>query len=240
MLLSLNHPNFKWRLKADDFLRKCDIIFFELNNGDGQEYFGDDKRVGMELMWDIVLTRRLAEFDLPLIYGQGVDDAHFYLDLDAGRTSFAIAGRTWIMVRAKYLTPESIIAAMQAGDFYVSTGVILDDVSFDGKSLNVKIKPASGVKYVTEFVGTLVGYDANSSPVLDANGQEMNTTQKYSKDIGQVLKKVQGTEPSYRLTGKEIYVRARIRSDRQMKNPNVQGMPEMAWTQPIKGKFPIK
>jgi hypothetical protein len=240
MLLSLNHPNFKWRVKAEDFLKNRDILFFELHNA-SQEYFGDNKRVGMELMWDIILTRRLAEFDLPLIYGQGADDAHYYLGskgLDG--TPVATPGRAWIVVRAKYLTPESIIAAMHAGDFYVSTGVVLDDISFDGKSLNVKIKPVSGVKYVTEFVGTLEGYDANSSPVLDANGQEINTTRKYSRDIGQVLKKVQGTEPSYRLTGKEIYVRARIRSSRQMKNPTIPGEPEMAWTQPIKGKFPIK
>ncbi|MFA5240564.1 MAG: hypothetical protein WC476_12780 [Phycisphaerae bacterium] len=240
MLLFLNHPNWRWKIKAEDFIQEPNILFFELYNSLLKDDAGDDMRVSVERMWDIVLTRRLSEFKLPVIYGLGTDDTHYYLDSPDNGKYIPSAGRAWIMVRAKYLTPESIITAMQAGDFYVSNGVLLDDVNFDGKTLNIKIKPAVGVEYITEFLGTFVGYDADNLPVLDANGNEINTTRKYSKDIGRVLKAVDGTQASYCLTGKEIYVRARVRSDRLMKNSDIPDMLEMAWTQPVKGKSTIK
>ena len=35
------------------------------------------------------------------------------------------------MVKARQLTPESLIRAIRAGDFYATSGVVLDDVRFD-------------------------------------------------------------------------------------------------------------
>ena len=40
-------------------------------------------------------------------------------------------GRGWVWVRAPQLSAESIIAAMESGDFYASTGVKLDDLRFE-------------------------------------------------------------------------------------------------------------
>ena len=40
-------------------------------------------------------------------------------------------------------------------------------------------------------------------------------------------------EPSYRLTGKELYVRAKVTSTKQHPNPFQKGDVEVAWTQPM-------
>ncbi|HBL42629.1 MAG TPA: hypothetical protein DDZ90_04470, partial [Planctomycetaceae bacterium] len=72
-------------------------------------------------------------------------------------------------------------------------------------------------------------------PVLDSQGNEINTTQRYSKKIGATLKSVKGTSASYDLTGKEIYVRAVVRSSKLHPNPSEIGEVERAWVQPVAG-----
>jgi hypothetical protein len=48
-----------------------------------------------------------------------------------------------------------------------------------------------------------------------------------------VLATVEGTVASYEAQGNEIYVRARILSDKVHPNPYEEGDVEMAWTQPL-------
>jgi hypothetical protein len=45
--------------------------------------------------------------------GIATDDSHEYHGKPGSRP-----GRGWVMVRARYLTPEHLILAMKAGDFY--------------------------------------------------------------------------------------------------------------------------
>ena len=117
------------------------------------------------------------------------------------------------MVRARYLTPERIVRSLERGDFYASTGVTLKDVKFENNVLSVAIDPRPGVSYRTQFIGTLRGYDAKTTP--RSNDPKAHLTLKYSADVGKVLAEKTGTEASYKLTGQELYVRARIVSDRQ-------------------------
>ena len=93
---------------------------------------------------------RLAVLDGEPLYGLATDDAHNYHQ--EGAT--AAPGRGWVMVRAKELTPSAITQAMIDGNFYASSGVILRDVSTDGKSLTVSIRAEEGVTYTTRFIGT--------------------------------------------------------------------------------------
>ncbi len=232
MLLIVNHPNWKWHLTAEDILPFREIRFLEVYNSlPSTNTYGEGLRAGTEKVWDILLTKRLAELHFPLLYGVANDDRHSYLD--EGSTALR-TGRAWIMVRAYHLTPESILEAMNAGDFYSTTGVLLRDVQFDGKSLSIEIQPEKGVSYTTEFIGTLQGYDPSSKPILDENGQEIRATRIYSDTLGQVLSTESGTHVRYTLNGKEIYLRARIRSTKRKERiPHIENEVETAWVQPV-------
>jgi hypothetical protein len=183
----------------------------------------------MDYIYDAVLTRRLAELNLPIIYGTATDDAHSFTTEGAGG---AHPGRGWVMVRAQYLTPERILKAMQKGDFYASTGVVLKDVKSDSNTLSIEIQPKLGVTYRTQFIGTLAGYDTKTSP--RSPDPKADLTLKYSDEVGKVLSQQTGTKASYKLTGKELYVRAKVISSAKQSNPSVEGDVRMAWVQPVR------
>lgn len=233
ILLGLAHPNYDWGLTAEDIVSIDGIRFMEIYTAlsfcNSQ---GDEVRPSVERVWDIVLTRRLAELNKPILFGLASDDAHTFQALP-GMRSWGRPGRGWISVRCRFLTPESIFAAMDRGDFYASSGVVLKDVRATEKSLSVTIDAQKGVRYVTEFVGTRRGYDRRSEERLDAAGKAVRTTKRYSADIGIVLKRTESRTASYRFRGDEIYVRARITSSRPHPDPSWSGQAECAWTQPV-------
>ncbi len=230
MIPHINHPNFMWALTAEDMMRLQGERFLEIFNGHPiVNNEGETNRASAERIWDILLTRRLAEFGLPPIWGTAVDDAHNYHKMEIGQSN---PGRGWLMVRASELKPESIIAALEKGDFYASSGVRLKDIQHSGNRLCVEIAAEPGVTYTTKFIGTRKGYDPNSEAVQEA-GQPLRTTRRYSADIGTVLAEVAGVSPCYQLKGDEIYVRAKIISSKRHENGSVAGDVETAWVQPV-------
>jgi len=144
------------------------------------------------------------------MYGIGVDDSHNYQQLMLGKSN---SGRGWVMVRARHLTPESIVLALEAGDFYASSGVTLQDVTRSATTLSLEIQPEPGVTYVTQFIGTRRGYDPACQllPSRDGDAGSKKTLphHRYSKEVGAVLAEVKGLSAAYTLRGDEIYVRAR-------------------------------
>jgi hypothetical protein len=233
MIPHINHPNFRWGLTAEELMQVKRERFFEVYNGHSQvNNDGDAHRISTDAMWDALLTKRLTELGLEVMFGIGVDDSHNYHTWALGRTN---PGRGWVMVRAKHLTAESLIAAMEAGDFYASSGVTLADVRREGGRLAVEIQPEAGVTYTTQFIGTRRGYDARSELIPPPPGPAATTLphRRYSKDVGAVLATVKGTRAEYRLKGDEIYVRAKIVSSKQKENGSVAGELETAWTQPL-------
>ena len=58
-------------------------------------------------------------------------------------------------------------------------------------------------------------------------------TRLYSAEIGKVVAESTDLNPKYRLTGKELYVRAKVISSKAHPNPYQKGDVEMAWTQPF-------
>jgi hypothetical protein len=144
------------------------------------------------------------------------------------------------MVLTDGLTPEKLIAAMEAGRFYASSGVTLDRVTTSSDGLEVAIKADPDVSYAIEFLGTRRGFDANSEPVLDKEGKEIRATRRYSDDIGKVLGRIEGLTAKYRFQGDELYVRARVTSSRKHPNPSEVGEFERAWTQPAIGPATAK
>jgi hypothetical protein len=124
---------------------------------------------------------------------------------------------------------------MKAGDLYASSGVTLRDVRYDAdkKILRIEIEPQEGVQYTTQFIGTKIGYDANSEPRVNKDGKPLRTTRKYSADVGQVFATAEGTSPTYQLTGQELYVRAVVTSSKPHPDPSFDAQREQAWTQPV-------
>jgi hypothetical protein len=164
------------------------------------------------------------------MFGLATDDSHNY---HSTSPKASLSGRGWVMVRAKQLDASSIVAAMEKGDFYASTGVELAALeSADGK-IELEVKAEAGVEYVIEFIGTRKGYDRKTVAVKAADGSEPRVTRKYSAEVGAVLAAVKGAKAEYLLKGDELYVRARITSTKPMRSSPSGGEVEMAWTQPL-------
>ena len=244
IVASINHPNFDWSLTAEDIAPLNNVKFMEVYNGICND-FGNEKRPSTERIWDIVLTKRLAELNLPMIYGIASDDSHIY----PNNKGVPHVGRGWIVVRATHLTPEYILKAMEVGDFYASTGVMLKKSHFDGKTISLEIEPEENLTYTTYFIGTLNSYNPDSKPALDEKGKPIKTTRIYSNDIGKVLKTVKGTSASYTFKGNEIYVRAKVVSSKHKQHlgdfpknvlayPHELSQTEAAFLQPV--RFSLK
>lgn len=231
IIAHLNHPNFGYAVTAEDMAAVVQEKYFEVYNGHpGVNQLGDETHSSIERMWDIANTIRIADMKHPPLYGLGTDDSHNYFGNRGAST-----GRGWVMVRAKELTPEALIHAMEDGEFYASSGVTIESHTFDREkqTLSISIAAEEGVEYVTEFIGTPVDYDKTSRPVVDKDGKEIVATRTYSADVGKVLAKLAGTSASYQLTGKELYVRAVVTSTKKHWNPSYDNQTEQAWTQPV-------
>ena len=232
MLIHLNHPNFGWAVTAEDLARLVGERFFEVYNGHpAVRNRGDQQHVSVERMWDIVLTRRLAELRLPLMYGLATDDGHEYHNVPSRASE---PGRGWVMVLTAELSAAALIDALEAGRFYSSSGVFLKRIEKTAEGLTVEVEPVEGEEYTIDFIGTRTGFNTGSEPILDEQGQEIRATRQYSPDVGETLASVAGNRATYRFQGDEIYVRARVTSTAKHPNPSELGDPQQAWVQPVR------
>ncbi|MDG2384156.1 MAG: hypothetical protein P8N76_20975 [Pirellulaceae bacterium] len=238
ILAHLNHPNFGYGVTAEDLADVVEERFFEVYNGHPSVgHRGDENHASTERLWDIANTIRLGEMQAVPLYGVATDDSHNYFGLRG-----ASPGRGWVMVRATHLTPESIVKAIDRGDFYASSGVVLNSIHYDSakKTYSIEIDAQPGETYTTEFIGTVIDYDATSRPVLDADQQPIRATRRYSGDVGKTLAVVKGDSATYRLTGDELYVRATITSSAKAENPFESGQRQQAWAQPVGWRKHVK
>lgn len=233
MMIHLNHPNFGWGVTAEDLMAIRGENFFEVYNGHpGVRNSGDQTHASTERIWDIVNTRRVTEFQLPLLFGLATDDGHSYHKIPSRSSE---PGRGWVMVLTKTLEGGALVEAMDRGQFYASSGVALAAVTSSSRRLSIKVEPQAGVTYRIEFIGTRRGFDPKHSPVLDEKGQPLRATEQYSEDIGKVLSTVDGTSASYDFIPDDIYVRARVTSSKKHPNPSEVDEFERAWAQPVLG-----
>ncbi len=138
MLAFLNHPNFGWGVTAEDMALADEVRMFEVYNGHPSvRNEGDKDHPSCERLWDILLALRLGKHGMGVVYGLATDDAHAYHAWGVGKTN---PGRGWVMVKAPYLSAEALLRAMEAGAFYCSTGVVLDDVKTAGGELALTIR----------------------------------------------------------------------------------------------------
>ena len=180
-LAQVNHPNWKWSVHLDDLLGLPDDTLFEIWNGhpaiNNLGGTDDDGNIApsSEALWDSLLSKGKH------LRGVAADDSHYFYHLD--EIKGPKPGQAWVVVRADALTAENITAALAKGEFYSSTGVVLDDVTASGTGVALRIKgEASGARYRTQFIGS----------------------------GGRVLAEVAGLHPHYEFKGEEGYVRAHV------------------------------
>lgn len=219
----LNHPNFQWSITAEDIAHVLEEKFFEVYNGHpGINHLGSEERgrPGDEKIWDIANTLRRAELDGDLLHGVATDDSHTYHGGDVK------PGRGWIMVRAEKLDADTLVRAIQAGEFYASSGVLLDQVRFAPETNTLEIEIAGSDetdgKVTTQIIGTLRGEEGD--PAL----------------VGKPLASYSTRKIRHQLSGDEWFVRATITSDRAHPLPSFPGQKQQAWTQPVIPAAPNK
>ena len=171
----INHPNFRWALTTEDLRQVRNYKLLEVFNGHPEvNNVGGGGVPGLEEIWDRLLS------DGTLVYGIAVDDAHVFKQ--PGNPSVSGPGRGWVMVRAAQLDPKALVESLERGDFYASTGVVLDNVVTTAKSVTVTVSPQGTAKYRIQFIGK----------------------------GGRLLNEVPQVSASYTITGDEGYVRARV------------------------------
>jgi tetratricopeptide (TPR) repeat protein len=174
-IAQINHPNFFWTLTADDIAASKGARLLEIFNGNHlvNNFGAGPDAPGAEEIWDRVLSKGT------LIYGVASDDMH---TLNGSGPDADLPGRGWIVVRAARLDQSEILAAIDKGNFYASTGVELSDYSVAGGQISVSVAVKPQLRYVIEFIG---------------------------RD-GQVLQTTSGASATYHIGGNEGYVRARV------------------------------
>ena len=229
MIPHLNHPNFHYAVKAEELMQVKGERFFEVYNGHPAVYNeGNTNHPGTDKIWDIVLAWRLGVLEMEPMFGIAVDDSHNYHQEGPKQAN---TGRGWIWVNAPELTAESLIKSMEAGEFYASTGVTLDNIKRSEDELAFMIRAEPGVTYKTQFIGTL-----KAAVRTDGSGRPAIT----SEEIGKVLSEQTSASPKYKLGGDELYVRARVLSSRKKRNGVTDAEMEQAWTQPVFPSAPRK
>jgi hypothetical protein len=231
MFPHVNHPNFGWAITAEDMMPLRGERFFEVYNGHPSVHNeGDAHHASSERVWDLLLAFRLSQYQTGPLFGLAVDDAHHYHQHQRTNSN---SGRGWVMVRAPQLEAASLIAALEAGDFYASTGVRLKAMHRSATELSLEIEPEPGVTYSTHFIGTLRGFDPSSNPGPRPKDSLFPVTRDYEGEIGTTLAVSEGLRASYRPRGDELYVRAKVISSKAKLNAVREGETEAAWVQPI-------
>lgn len=171
----INHPNFRWSIDTTVLWRMRNDRLIEIHNGHPTVHNeGGGDWPGLEEAWDALLTRGKR------IFGIAVDDAHHFQQEFA--PDRANPGRGWVAVRTATRNGRAIVEALDAGDFYASSGPVVSDIVVTDTSLAITIARTGDFKYTTQFVG----------------------------ENGRILATDKSLTPRYTLTGSERYVRARV------------------------------
>ena len=229
-----NHPNWSEGFPVETVLNIDGPLTFEIFNGHPYVWnFGDAKehKISHDRFWDIALALRLKRDTQNMLYGIAVSDSHEYFK-DGPKE--ANPGRGFVMVHAESLTPDSIVTALQRGDYYSSSGVMLNAIEITRKSFRIEIQTTPGATYTTQFIGTRKNFDDTSKPVVDADGNELSDKSRiYSDTIGEVLLETTDNPAVYTFDGTEMYVRAKIVSSLPLESPFQEGGTQSAWVQPV-------
>ncbi len=144
-IASINHPNYKWAFDHEVIRQVAGASLIEVFNGHpSTNDAGGPGRPGVEEIWDGVLTAGRV------IFGAATDDSHHYHDFTPLNAN---PGRGWVVVNAEDLTTEAVVAGLETGNFYSSTGVTLAEVEMTADGCSLVIEQWMDEEYVTRFTG---------------------------------------------------------------------------------------
>ena len=114
------------------------------------------------------------------------------------------------MVNSVTLDPASLIEAMENGRFYSSSGVRLEKYMISSQRISFDVIQEEGIRYMIQWIGI-----------------------KGDAEKASILKEQTGTHGEYVFEGDELFVRAKIISNKLKIDPYQVGEYETAWTQPV-------
>jgi hypothetical protein len=142
-IAQLNHPNFHFGADASLLvsLSRRGLLLVEIaNQAVDSANEGDSAHPPVEALWDEALSRGAR------LFGTATDDAHHYVDAEAtrarGETAY-VGDLGFVMVRAER-SAQSIRSAIARGDFYSSTGVLLDQLVAEAERLSIAVRDLAG------------------------------------------------------------------------------------------------
>ena len=197
----VNHPNLQWSVSFGDLAALKGPYLLEVwNSFPTSNNLGGSNGAGhtapsTEVLWDRLLTAG------HLAFAVASDDVHDYFGFDDAANP--TPGKGWVMIDSAELTRPAIMAALAAGRFYASTGVILETYAADAKIIRLSYAPSR------EWVKTSKGNARFTTRFIGAGGK--------------ILAQVTGPTAEYKVRGNEGYIRASIHDSDGRR----------AWTQPV-------
>lgn len=150
------------------------------------------------------------------IYGVSSDDAHKLAKWGEKENN---PGRGWVMVQSKELTSKALTEAMLKGDFYSSSGVMLDNVVRGTNHIELSVnEKETECELASEF---LFGRPVSKG--------EPGTFIEFIGPGGEVLKRVAGLSASHKAEGP--YLRGKV--THRVKKADGSLREYYAWTQPV-------
>ena len=232
----LNHPFWRyWDIDPRILVELPAFRHFEICNNGAERNTPSADLFSVEQFWDFVLAHRLSQ-GKPLLYATASDDLHFCdperIDTPAG------CELGWVMVDVgEEFTADAIAEAMDNGDYYATTGALLEEIDFDpaAGTLHVKAQVEAGVKYRIEFITTKRDFDRSIvEHEYPDEGRFTRILPVINGTIGNVVSTVDGPEASYTLRDDDLYVRAIVITDRPGKIASrFYPATLRAWTQPF-------
>lgn len=144
-LPSINHPNYKWTLSAENIVETTGAWAVEVYNGHpGSNTNGGGGCPSVESMWDAALTAGRR------IYGVATDDSHHY---QVSSPQLANPGRGWVVVRAEKSAGPELLTAMSEGQFYSSSGVVIQELKNCADEIVIEMEPYDSERFTTVFYG---------------------------------------------------------------------------------------
>lgn len=145
----LNHPNFHYAADAGTIaaLGREGLALVEVaNEAIDSNNPGDALHPSTEALWDAALGQGAR------VWGVATDDSHHYDDAAAvlARGEEAYVGdRGFVMVRAER-SEAAIRAAIERGEFYASSGVILESLTRSAGTLALRVAGVHEIRFIGE------------------------------------------------------------------------------------------
>ncbi len=127
-LVSLNHPICSFL--NTEFIRKLDGLM-------AMEIYNQDAVLCGVNEYGLVMYEELLRYGKPWCCIAS-DDSH-------GTPSVEFPAQGFVMIKADKLKYDKVIAALEAGNFYASTGPIIEELYIEGDEVHIKCSP---VKYI--------------------------------------------------------------------------------------------